>query len=282
MDRLVGLCGNDAMAPVRQHLFILGYTALLLSGLAALWFKPSVSDWPAWVQAIGSIAAIAAAIWIAQWQAGRERKKEDELRLRRERAARAVTPLALTQICAWAEETMASWREAARRLQASPFERMFGDRMGEPGVPDAADMVFSKAPESAVQVIQSMIEASSEEHAKPYVALLQVLQVQQTRAAGFVADINSPRATMAAEYCFGQAVRTAEVYARASELFNHARDRDAEAATPINRQQIGTALYLARAYEDLNPDLARLADRMYGTTTTPAESDALEGDSPSA
>ncbi|WP_174087214.1 hypothetical protein [Brevundimonas vesicularis] len=271
MDRLVGLCGNDTMAPVRQHLFIVGYTALLLSGLAALWFRPHVSDWPAWVQAIGSIAAIAAAIWIAQWQASRERTKEDELRLRRERAARAVTPLALTQICAWAEETMTSWREAARRLQASPFDQMFGERMGEPGVPDAADVVFSKVPESAVRDIQSMIEACSEEQAKPYVALLQVLQVQQTRAAGYVADINSPRSTMAAEYCFGQVVETAEVYARASELFNHARDENAEEATPVSRRQIGTALYLARAYEDLNPDLTRVADRMYGAGTPAVE-----------
>ena len=46
---------------------------------------------PAWVQAVGSIAAILAAIWIAQWQAGRERR--DRLEDRRE-LRKAVAGLA--------------------------------------------------------------------------------------------------------------------------------------------------------------------------------------------
>lgn len=274
MDRCPSLCGNDAMAPLHQHLFAAAYTLALLGGLTAIWFRPPVSDWPAWVQAVGSIAAIMAAIWIAQWQASRERLKDDELRLRRERAARAVTPLALTQICAWAEETISSWREAAHRIQADPFERAFGEGMGESGVPDPADVVFSKVPDSAVRDIQAMIEACSKEEAKPYVALLQVLQVQQTRAAGYVADINSPRSAMAAEYCLGQVVETAEVYARASELFDHARDEEAQNETPVTRRQIATALYLARAYEDLYPDLAQIADRRYGARMPAVEEDA--------
>lgn len=259
------------MAPLGQHIFVTAYTAGLISGVAVLIARPTVSDLPAWVQAIGSIAAIFAAIWIAQSQAGRERKKDDELRNRRDRAARAVTPLALTQICGWAEDTMASWREAARRLQATPIERVFGEKMGEPGVPDPADVIFTKAPEGAIRDIQAMIEASTEEQARPYIALLQSLQVQQSRALGYSADINSPRASMAPEYCFGQVVETAEVYARASDLFDHARNTEAEDAHPISRSQIGTALYLAKAYEDLNPDLVRVADRKYGQAVRPID-----------
>lgn len=262
------------MAPLHQQIFATAYAVVLLCGLAAFWFRPPATDWPAWVQAVGSVAAIVAAIWIAQWQASRERLKENELRLRRERAARAVTPLALTQICAWAEETMSSWREAARRIEAGPFERTFGENMGEPGVPDPADVVFLKVPDSAVRDIQAMIEACSKDEAKPYVALLQVLQVQQTRAAGYVADINSPRSAMAAEYCLGQVVETAEVYARASDLFEHARDEGAQNETQVSRQQIGTALYLARAYEDMYPGLAGIADRKYGVRMPVEHQDA--------
>lgn len=259
------------MAPLRQHLFAAAYTVALLGGLAALWFRPAASEWPAWVQAVGSIAAIVAAIWIAQWQAARERQKEDELRLRRERAARAVTPLALTQICAWAENTMSSWHEAARRIQAGPFERTFGEGMGEPGVPDPAEVLFSAVPDPAVRDIQAMIEACSQEQAKPYVALLQVLQVQQSRTRGYIADINNPQAIMTDEYCLGQVIETAELYARASELFDHARDDKAESETQVTRQQIRTALYMARAYEAMYPDLARIADRRYGAQAAAPE-----------
>lgn len=259
------------MAPLRQHLFVAAYSVAVIGGLALLWFRPDADEWPAWVQAVGSIAAIAAAVWIAQEQAARERRKEEEIRHRRDRAARAITPLALTQICAWAEGTMSSWHEAARRIQAGPFEQTFGEDMGEGGAPDPAGVTFSTVPDAAVRDIQAMVEACSAAEAKPYVALLQVLQVQQTRANGYRADINSPRAVMAAEYCLGQVIETAEVYARASQLFNHARDRSAEDETPVTRQQIGTALYLARAYEDLYPDLKRVADRMFGPR--PAQSD---------
>lgn len=79
------------MVPFRQQLFVVFYTLALLGLLAALWFRPPVKDWPAWVQAVGSIAAIMAAVWIAQWQAGRERR--DRLEDRRE-IRKAVAGLA--------------------------------------------------------------------------------------------------------------------------------------------------------------------------------------------
>lgn len=269
MDSRRAVCGNRAMAPLGQQLFAAGYTVALLGALAALWFRPPVGDWPAWVQALGSVAAIGAAIWIAQWQASKERLKEDKLRRRRERAARAVTPLALTQICAWAQETMLLWREAARRIQAGPYERTFGERMGEPGVPDPAEMVFPKVPDLPVRDIQAMIEACSKAQARPYIALLQVLQVQQSRAAGYVADVSNPHTGITAEYCLRQVVETAEVYARASDLFDHARDKEAEEETVVTRQQIRTALNLAQFYEGANEDLTEIADRRYGQLAQP-------------
>lgn len=79
------------MVPFRQQLFVVLYTLSLLALLAALWFRPAVKDLPAWVQAVGSIAAIMAAVWIAQWQAGRERR--DRLEDRRE-IRKAVAGLA--------------------------------------------------------------------------------------------------------------------------------------------------------------------------------------------
>lgn len=66
------------MAPFRQQVFVMVYVALLLCGAAALYVRPKVEDLPAWVQAVGSIAAILAAIWIAQWEAGRARRDRIE------------------------------------------------------------------------------------------------------------------------------------------------------------------------------------------------------------
>lgn len=79
------------MTSLKQQVFVVGYVVVIIGGLAALWFRPPINDWPAWVQAVGSIAAIIAAIWIAQWQAGRERR--DRIAARKE-LRKAVAGLA--------------------------------------------------------------------------------------------------------------------------------------------------------------------------------------------
>lgn len=72
IDSARHLCRSRAMLSLRRQ--IVGTAALLVGGLGVLIVsKPGAGDWPAWVQAIGSVAAIVAAIFIAQWQAGRER-----------------------------------------------------------------------------------------------------------------------------------------------------------------------------------------------------------------
>lgn len=241
--------------------FVTGYTVLILGGLAVLWFRPTVTEWPAWVQAVGSIAAIIAAIWIAQWQAHLQRQKDDELRRRRETAVRAVTPLALTKLCGWATATTKAWRDAAAIMQDQPIGRP--GLHGEGGAAAAA-VTFGTAPDDAIRDVQAMIEASSAETAKPYVALLQVLQVQQTRALGYAADVGNPMGGLSAYYCLSQVIATAEVYARASELFDHARDQEAEDSTLVARREITRALLASGIYENIDAEITRLADLQFG------------------
>lgn len=44
-------------------------------------------DWPAWVQAVGSVAAIVASVWLGRWLQDREREKSAALALRQQAAA---------------------------------------------------------------------------------------------------------------------------------------------------------------------------------------------------
>lgn len=64
-----------------QILFVTTCIAALMAGIVAFWlFGPESVDWPAWVQAVGSVAAILAAIGISQWEAGRARRDRVETR----------------------------------------------------------------------------------------------------------------------------------------------------------------------------------------------------------
>ncbi|MFN3878054.1 MAG: hypothetical protein ACK4MH_06730 [Brevundimonas sp.] len=158
---------------------------------------------------------------------------------------------------------MTSWHHAADLVDAARRQRGRDDPDGV-GVDGASNVTFSKVPEGAVRDIQAMIEACSAEQAKPYVALLQIIQVQQTRAFGFLAELSNPRASGSVDYCRGQVVSSAEVYARASALFDHARDEGAESDTKVSRREVSRALFVSRIFEFQYPEIAQVADRYFG------------------
>ena len=66
MDSHFNLCGNGPMKPWSFSIFAIAYTAVICGGLALLWFPYGENiDWPAWVQAVGSIIAIIASATMA-------------------------------------------------------------------------------------------------------------------------------------------------------------------------------------------------------------------------
>jgi hypothetical protein len=86
MDSSPNLCGKQTMKPLSFSIFATAYAAVVIGALALLWLPRDLEiDWPAWVQAVGSVAAILAAVCISQWEASRARKDriEDRRELRR-------------------------------------------------------------------------------------------------------------------------------------------------------------------------------------------------------
>lgn len=63
-------------------LYTLGFTAIATLVVARLFVAPEKFDWPSWVQAVGSIAAILVAVWVSADQAEQQRFRDAE----RERA----------------------------------------------------------------------------------------------------------------------------------------------------------------------------------------------------
>ena len=73
------------MASRTTFIFTISYFAVIVALLVFLWWPDKAKvDWPAWVQAIGSIAAILVAIWVSHWESERARKmvREDLYEIR--------------------------------------------------------------------------------------------------------------------------------------------------------------------------------------------------------
>jgi hypothetical protein len=86
--------------------FLIGYPIFIAAGALGIlsWqFDFTEVDWPAWVQAVGSIAAIGVAIWVSHRQHENERALDvDRQRLDNIRRLKAVKAV-LVQICTLAQ-----------------------------------------------------------------------------------------------------------------------------------------------------------------------------------
>lgn len=91
LDMPVKLCRIADMASRSQVYFVTIYTTMLVGALCAFWLRPTSAEWPAWVQAIGSIMAIAVAVWISNKEG--ERARADRI-MERQEFRRAVAALA--------------------------------------------------------------------------------------------------------------------------------------------------------------------------------------------
>ncbi|MFN3931634.1 MAG: hypothetical protein ACK4JY_07790 [Brevundimonas sp.] len=200
-------------------------------------------------------------------QIRQERDFEHQRLERRYRAARAVTPLALNAVIDWAETMIHQWVLAGRRVDQSMFDEIFPVAPGGPTAPTVFDIVFPRLDRSVVRDLQGMIEATfADKDASPFVALLQRIQIMESRSQGFHAKLNSPRTVevLVGPYCFGQAAECAEVHARAKTLFRFARNDEATKSSEVTLTEIQESLYLAKAYEGSNPEVFEAAERAFG------------------
>lgn len=58
-------------------LIALGIAAILVLVCARLFISPATFDWPAWVQAVGSISAILVAVWVSSDQVNQQRLRDE-------------------------------------------------------------------------------------------------------------------------------------------------------------------------------------------------------------
>lgn len=211
------------------------------SGVLFLWVDDRETIFGALI-ALG--AAVLAAYYLnRQIKAERDTRQaaddaEQERLQRRFRAVRAVTPLALSVVCDHAQSCANAWQAKAAF-----------DDMGQPAA--RADVTFPTLPYKVVTDLQAMVEAATEEEARPYIVLLEKLQVLSARTRDDLGmDGNS------------ETLEWADIYLLASSLFDHARVHSKGWPRPT-RVQVRGALTLFGMDDLTHQDLYRRIDGLY-------------------
>lgn len=192
-------------------------------------------------QIVGSLLAVGAAsvsVFFLHRQIQQTERHEHDRYQRRLRAIRAATPLTLSKICAYSTELAKGWMDVPDRNQTGGASTKIGATV---------QPAFPTLDPGLVKDLCDLIEATSEKDAAPFIALLNMLQVSSARARDFIA--NGPNMTMQRIYCRSEALEAAEIYARASALFDPIRDDHLLATTKPSARQVSDALKSMQIYD---------------------------------
>jgi len=194
-----------------------------------------------WQTLIAGLLALIGAAWTVKQirtQIEQANDLEENRRLREERAAKAVLPLALSEICQYARDCL---HLLARYVPATD------------AVPDVrADVNVPRIPTNVIETLQACARFADEDIVNQIAGLLSKLQVQYARLEGLIA--RSVGSIMHAREGIDAMVDAADVYAKASTLFEYGRSieslrRRAPAA------ELRTALFASGLHEETHPSL---------------------------
>lgn len=170
--------------------------------------KALPSDWPAWVQAIGSILAVAAAASIAVYQQLENQRLQQGQREHKNIAARAVLPATLSLLAEYANDCLDLLQENRDIRNIDGSRKAF---------------VAPELPINLMKDIKDCIEYADDGPQKRLAELLEKLQIQHARLSSI--DKKSLRVNMLTtdHNLNGVIVDTLDIYARIELLFPYAR-----------------------------------------------------------
>lgn len=220
------------------------------SAVLFLW----VSDWETiFAGALALLAALIGAVFIQ-----RQIRQVEDRREQRYLAVRATMPLTLSKLCDYADRCVQTLVPYSRKKpNGGHFEDQAASAFDIPSVPDGI-----------VPDLRDMIEACSPSQAKPLVELLNVLQVQMARLRGLHADFSGPKRKIVGDsYFLTVLLDSADLYARASNLFDFARAGEGAVDVPesprLPVEMIRGALFSMSVRDDNAPELYRHIDAAY-------------------
>jgi hypothetical protein len=203
-----------------------------------------------WQTLLTGVAALVAAWWTVRQIRSQIRQTEElatDQRRRRERAARAMLPLALSELADYAAACMT-------RLHAlRPYFRPDGSLDSTQADKAGADWTTPALPQNVLAVVKECIEFVDDGPARTLAVLIRQFQVQHVRLNDGISRLRRHDGVRLILWAHvQQAIRdAAEVYGRTSAAFPFARG---EAIQQFDDRHVTNALYAAGCFDSSQID----------------------------
>jgi hypothetical protein len=164
---------------------------------------------------------------------------EDERRRRESYAARAVLPLALSQISEYAKKSIECWKDF------------------DPDTQNLSDVSVPELPEGLVEPLRDCIRYSEQHQAKQIADLLHWLQVQSSRQRSLRSELEhkSLNLIISMHHIDSAIIDAADLYALASRLFDYGRRAEEGRKTRPSMEEVRTALANSGIWDHERPSL---------------------------
>jgi hypothetical protein len=218
-------------------------------------FWQFVDHWQTLIAGTAALLAALVTVCVLVTQIRQTGKLASDQRLRRARAARAVLPLALSELADYSTGCI----KGLRNLR--PYFRSDGSLDQSLASEAASAWRFPDVPESALSILKECIEFIDDAPAKAAAELIRHLQIQRTRLAENISRLRLNDGVHLLLWAnIDQAMRdAAEVYARSMPLFVFSRGQTVD-DFQVKRSQIRDALASASSFLDYD-EIDALADK---------------------
>ncbi|SFS34850.1 hypothetical protein SAMN05192570_0811 [Brevundimonas viscosa] len=226
------------------------FVEVLETSVLFLW----VSERETLLSGVMAVGAAIAGAYLLNKQVRQSDQQERERTDRSYRAARAMAPLVLTEVCDFAEQTAEQWLLLKSHLALVELA---------PNSPPVS-LDFPRISPTGLDDIRKIVQFAPPKESEYYTSLIRDIQVRVARARDAARQANDEQRRPDNLYIASEVVEVAELYASASALFDFAREEgqlpDSHKPT---REEVRSALRSLRLNSDFDDDIWEAFERRY-------------------
>lgn len=226
------------------------FVEVLETSVLFLW----VSERETLVSGFMAVGAASVGAYLLNQQVRLADRQERDRSDRAYRAARAMGPLVLSEICDFAEQTAEQWLLLKSHLSLVDLA---------PNHPPIV-LSFSRISPSSLDDIRKIVQFAPLGESEYYAILIRNIQVRIARSRDASRYANDEQRRPDNFYIVGEIVELAELYASASALFDFARDEGSLPESPVpTGGQVRSALRLLGLHGGFDEDVWQAFARRY-------------------
>lgn len=264
---------------------VMGAAAVLLASLlmgSLNWFLPAAPHnllyhYQTFITGVLAVIAAFVAVRVTRRQIEQQYELAEDNRIRHNAAARIALPLALDELCVYAQDCTRVLKGLHR--YKSQADTLYGnDDNPSVTVPTERLNGFPKIPPTLMTILSNCVETSDAEVSSKIWELSSHLQMQNGRVRVLFARArgkSSGVAVLAKHELETYILDAVDIYARSISLFKFARGKSQRYPIFVSQRDMVSALMACRIYDQHFPDLWKKAEKKYPPPDPREEEDVI-------